>query len=292
MIRSDPMVSVIIPTHNRIGFVKEAIDSVLNQTFSNLEVIVVDNGSTDNTGDLVQEIADPRVHYIYQENTGGPAGPRNTGIQRARGKYLGFLDADDLWLPHKLECHIGLLDNDEEVGLIYGQHLPFGSGVEEACPTPSRHRARSGKIYKRLFLSWNFIPCLEALVRKSVIEEVGGFDEDPALKTVEDFDLWLRITRRCKTIFVPEVMSRYRFHGSQLGPDKIEDLYVRNLNIAVKFINNGWVSHGLFIGRVTLLYMYTLRVLYAQKRLHNAMPVSKCALDAIFERKYISRLFN
>jgi len=279
MIERFPKVSVVIPTFNRRDLIGETIGSVLGQTFGNLEILVIDDGSTDDTKRIVDSIGDPRIRYFYQDHSGKPAVPRNKGIKNARGEYIAFLDSDDLWLPDKLERQVGFLDKDPEIGLIYGQHLPFGNCIQKATPLPipSSSTAKSGIIFKSLFLSWNFIPCLEAVVRHKIIEEVGGFDEEPALKAVEDFDLWLRIARIFRIQFIPEVMSKYRFHKDQIGSGQIEVHFFRNLNIAAKFKIKGWVNNNLFWRRIIRLYSSTIKVLLEEKRFGRIQVVSKAA---------------
>lgn len=266
MIRNSPTVSVVIPTHNRRDLIQETIQSVLDQTFEDFEILVVDNGSTDDTRQVVCGICDSRIHYIYQGNTGRPAGPRNTGIRNARGKYIAFLDSDDLWLPHKLALQVEVLDRQQDIGLVFGQLQGFGDGIVEGNPWPRISEAKFGKIFKSLFLSWNFIPCLTVVTRREVLERIGGFDEEPALKAVEDFDLWLRIARVCNIQFVPEVLSKYRFHKDHLGSDRIETLFLRNLNIAAKFRKQNWVNLSLFRQKILSLSQFAAMVLIGERR--------------------------
>ena len=116
---SNPQISVIIPTFNRVRLVVQAIDSVLKQSFHDFEIVVIDDGSSDDTGAVIQQYTDPRVRYIYQENT-GLAGARNAGIRAARGQYVAFLDADDLFLPHNLDSHIAEIERHPQLGLVAG----------------------------------------------------------------------------------------------------------------------------------------------------------------------------
>ena len=114
-----PFFSVVIPTYNRVDILNRAIDSVLNQSFSNFELIIVDNGSTDHTGEwLKQNYRDPRIKYYFQKGTGSPAGPRNTGIRLSTGKWISFLDSDDLWRPNKLQSVKQSIDQDSILDVI------------------------------------------------------------------------------------------------------------------------------------------------------------------------------
>ena len=107
-----PLVSVVLTTYNRADLISETIESILSQTFRNFELIVVDDGSTDNTEEVVRSYNDERVHYIKTDNWGGPAKPRNIGIKKAKGEYIAFCDDDDLWLPNKLEVQLKHFDSD------------------------------------------------------------------------------------------------------------------------------------------------------------------------------------
>jgi glycosyltransferase involved in cell wall biosynthesis len=251
---SAPAVSVIIPTHNREDLIGETIQSVLDQTFTDFEILVVDNGSTDATCRVIEDIGDSRIYYYYQENTGGPAGPRNTGIKKARGQYIAFLDSDDLWLKDKLAVQVKILDSDPQVGLTYGSCTPFGDRADDFDQSVARLPCEVGMMFEKLFLSWNYIPCLTVMTRRSILERIGGFDETSALTTAEDFDLWLRIARVFKIQSVSEVIGRYRLHAENLYSGKLEILFLRNLNIATKFLNEGWVDRTLYYRKVLKQY--------------------------------------
>ena len=210
---NNPQVSVVIPTHNRSKLIKETIESVLSQTYKEFEIIVVDNGSTDDTREVVCSIDDERIRYYYQENTGSPTKPRNRGIQLAKGKYIAFLDSDDLWLPEKLEKQIPILDNHPEVGLVYSDAYKVDSGeiigrvFEDVKPC-------RGNIFPELFLG-NFISCLTVVVRKTVLDKVGIFNPDFAI--AQDYDLFLRIARFFKVEYVDLPLAKYRVHPGNLS---------------------------------------------------------------------------
>jgi glycosyltransferase involved in cell wall biosynthesis len=202
---SIPTVSVVIPTYNSGTFLGGAIQSVLAQTYSDFEVIVVDDGSTDNTESVVHSFGD-RVCYVRQENKGAGAA-RNHGIKRSRGKYVAFLDADDLWLPGKLAAQIPLLDRDHEIGLIYSDWtvVPEQGEVE---PSYLRNRpSASGYVFDDL-VQCGFILTSGTVVRRSCLDDVGYFDE--TLSIAQDYDLWLRICYRSKVGLVntPLVIKR------------------------------------------------------------------------------------
>ena len=206
-------ISVVIPTYNYGRFVREAIDSVLAQTCAPLEIVVVDDGSTDDTEQIVRSYGD-RVRYIRQENA-GVAAARNTGIANARGEYIAFLDSDDVWLPEKLAKQLARFDSDPGLGLVYAGAERFDESgtlsVEldgmEGWIAPELLRLERGVIASGSGM----------LLPKQVAEEVGGFDAD--LQPSEDWDFCYRVALRHRIGFVPEVLVRYRQHGSGLHLD-------------------------------------------------------------------------
>jgi len=201
------MVSVVIPTYNSAAFLRGAIQSVLSQTYSDFEVVVVDDGSTDNTESVVHSFGD-QVCYVKQQNKGAGAA-RNQGIKRSRGEYVAFLDADDLWLPGKLGEQISLMDRDPELGLVYSD---WAVVAEKGKAEPSYLRnqpAASGYVFDEL-VQGGFILTSGTLVRRSCLDDVGYFDE--TLSIAQDYDLWLRICYRWKVALVnkPLVIKRNR----------------------------------------------------------------------------------
>jgi glycosyltransferase involved in cell wall biosynthesis len=200
-----PAVSVIIPTYNYARFLPQALGSALRQTFRDFEILVIDDGSTDNTADVVRPyLADPRVSYHRVAN-GGPSRARNLGIGRARAGLLAFLDADDVWLPAKLEKQLAVLRRDLGLGLVYSRrHFIDEEGYELDCPEPAPHR---GNVLEPL-LAGNFICLTSCLIPRRVFEAVGAFDE--TLGQSEDYDLWLRIAERCRFAYVDEPLVGYR----------------------------------------------------------------------------------
>ena len=204
-----PLVSVVIPTYNYGHFVAEAIQSVLEQTFRDFEIIVVDDGSTDNTREVIEQFGDS-VRYIYQDNQ-RTAAARNTGIKAARGQYIAFLDADDLWLPQKLQLQIVLFEERPHVGLVYSTIYLFESksgAIVGEYPVSGCHE---GKVLKDLYMH-PFIPSPTPLIPKDVFNVVGYFDKrfDPK----EDSEMWLRIAARYEFAFVPKPLAKYRLHES------------------------------------------------------------------------------
>jgi len=202
-------VSAIIPTYNYARFLRDAIDSVLAQTFPVLEVIVVDDGSTDDTRQVLEAYGD-RIRVIHQENA-GVAAARMTGVSAARGEYLAFLDSDDIWLPQKLEKQIARFEQDPALGLVHCGAEMFDNSSGGTLSIDLN--GMEGWVARELLLlDRGIVGGGSALmVPKRVAEEVGGFDS--RLSPSEDWDFSYRVATRYRVAFVPEVLIRYRLHG-------------------------------------------------------------------------------
>ena len=187
-----PLVSVIMPTYNHAKFIGEAIDSVLNQTYKNFELIIIDNYSKDNTEKIVASYNDERINYLKFKNNGVIAASRNYGIKHSRGEYIAFLDSDDMWLPEKLEKQISVFRVSNEIAMLYTRLKTIEGDVISNRILPENGKYKSGSIFKSIYL-WNFIACSSVMVKRSVLDQVGLFNTDPNLIAVEDADLWLRI---------------------------------------------------------------------------------------------------
>ncbi len=206
-----PQVSVIIPTYNRAHLVGDAIQSALNQIFSDLEIIVVDDGSTDNTTEVVQRFHDPRIKYLRREN-GGPAAARNTGLAIASGAYISFLDSDDLLLPETLLLQLDGLGSSDLNGLVYGQYYVISSPGEARY----LHDIYDDNIgLRQLLLGPQFVwPTV--LIRRSWLEKTGGFDE--TLRIGEEWELTLRLAMAgCQFVCVKKPLAIIRVQPHSLS---------------------------------------------------------------------------
>lgn len=204
-----PKVSVIIPTYNRAHFVIEAIESVLNQTFQDFEIIVVDDGSTDNTREALKKFGS-KIRYTYQENR-GVAAARNTGIRAAKGEFIAFLDHDDLWLPDKLSIQMDAFSKNKEVGLVYTDCVAFDK--EGKLPKGDRIRP-SGWVFKQLFRR-PFGLLTGVVCKKECFNKCGLFNE--SFFTSDDYDMCLRISTKHKFLFIDQPLFRRRVHSHSLG---------------------------------------------------------------------------
>ncbi len=197
------LVSVIIPTHNRPNFLRKTIQSVLNQTYKNLEIIVISNGFSKDNKIVVQEFNDQRIVYLEQENSGGPASPRNHGIRKAKGEYIAFCDDDDLWVPNKIEKQVCILKENLGHGLCYTKMIRFNGEKEW-----TNFNEEGSTTFKSLLYA-NKVPISSVVIRKSLIDQFGDFSESKKVGIAEDYEFLLRHSTTTNFYFLDEYMIKY-----------------------------------------------------------------------------------
>ena len=226
-----PLVSVIIPAYNRALLIAQTLASVREQTFKDYEIIVVDDGSTDATAQVVAGFG-CGVKYIFKQN-GGQASARNVGIQNTTGEFIAFLDSDDLWLPDKLAKQLACLKKTNRQW-IYCDAEAFDHVTGKLLDRFSRigHRPQQDFIARQLICG-NFIPSPTPVVRRIVFDHVGRFDESSEMRSIgEDWEMWLRIAARYEIAYVPEVLARYRVHSGS-GTCRFDPLAVLSSRMMV-----------------------------------------------------------
>jgi len=227
-----PRVSVIIPTYNRSRYIAEAIRSVQAQTHRDVEIIVADDGSTDNTRDIVSQFGQG-VTYLQLPHRGQAAATRNAGLRAAEGEYVAFLDSDDLFLPGKLALQLAVLEQHPEAGLAYSNgyffrddpQVPIGRTLD-GLPTPTGDALAD-------LLRGNFLTSPVVLVRADCLDVVGLFDERPEFFAVEDYDLWLRIAAHFPFVYAPGDVAAIRRHKQSISRD-VASLRSRALLVLAK----------------------------------------------------------
>lgn len=233
-----PKVSVIIPCYNSQNTIRETVESVLAQTMQDFELIVVDDGSTDDTKKILSDYVD-QVKYLYREN-GGQSAARNTGIRAASGETIAFVDSDDLWYPEKLDKQIRILE-EKKVDWCYCDCLYFHNSNSTSFGKHSDlfYPAKEGWIAKSLLMG-NCIASPTPLIRRSVFEGCGLFDESPLFRIGEDWEMWLRIAAQYPVGYSTEVLAKHREHAGSVshGADPITAL----------------ASHLAVIEKITALY--------------------------------------
>lgn len=210
-----PKVSVIIPTYNRAHLIGRAIQSVLDQSYQDFEIIIVDDASVDQTEEIVRNFADERISYIrHQKNEGGSVA-RNTGIKAAKGEFIGFLDSDDEWLVEKLKKQMDRFKiSSKKVGIIYcGYSTVWKETQEIGDPVIPILR---GNLFLSLLKSY-ITPGSTPVIRRDCFRKAGFFDEE--LQSCQEWDMWIRISRYHEFDFVPEILVRYHLHGHQISTD-------------------------------------------------------------------------
>jgi glycosyltransferase involved in cell wall biosynthesis len=224
-------VSIVMATYNYGRFLGDALDSVFAQSLPDFELIVVDDGSTDDTPTVAGRfLADPRFRYVRAAHL-GHAVAKNTAIRLARAPLIAFLDADDIWLPNKLQMQVTKFAADPGVGLIYARRVLMNEAGND-LPTPER-TLRRGRILPDIFRD-NFICFSSAMVRREALETAGLFDE--SLPLAVDYDIWLRVLTDWRADFIDEPLVRYRTGHANLSRRVEERLHIA-IGIMRRFLN-------------------------------------------------------
>ena len=214
------LVSIIMNCRNCAEFLQEALDSVFQQTFKDYEIIFWDNMSTDRSTEIALNYGEP-LRYFCGEEPLLLGAARNEAIKKATGKYIAFLDCDDIWLPDNLEKQVELLESNPELGLTYSDcYLIDGEGKlkEDKRYHISSHK---GKAFLNLLES-NFIPMPTAMVRRAILDEVGMFN--PKYEVIEEYDLWLRIAEHYSIGFTNKPLAKRRIHGANVSRNKEQSI--------------------------------------------------------------------
>lgn len=254
-------VSIVVATYNYARFLPTALHSICAQTYTNWEAIVVDDGSTDNTAEIVKPyLEDPRFRYVRTENRGQPAA-KNRGIREACGELVAFLDGDDVWLSEKLERQVDLFRTDPAVGVVYCERRTIG-------PTGERLDGYQSALHRGNVLQWmfkdNFVCFSSSMARRAVLEEAGLFDEHIPLAI--DYDLWLRVAVKHRFDYVDQPLVLYRTGHANLSCREEERLRIA-LRIMDRFLNER--------GGRKLLPRRVVRRAYAETYAHIGRAVAR-----------------
>jgi glycosyltransferase involved in cell wall biosynthesis len=263
MINEDPLVSVIVTTFNRKQFLKKCIDSILNQTFTNFELVIVDNYSNYDFFLFINSYNDKRIRAYQNKNNGIIAVNRNFGIRKARGKYIAFCDDDDIWLKEKLLVQTKYFINNTDIDMIYCPVQYFGntsffSYYFGMYPLPYRVNEKYIELSKG-----NSIACSSVMLRKEIIKKVGYFDENSKLISVEDFDLWLRISQYYNIKYINRILVKYRVHNSGI----INNINIIKNNLKYLYKKNGLNEPNIFH------YFYIFRLFIFLRNIYNLINV-------------------
>jgi glycosyltransferase involved in cell wall biosynthesis len=232
---TQPRVSVVIPVRNGKDYIQEALDSVLQQSFTDLELLLIDDGSTDDDYDRYA-LQDERIRVIHLTGN-GVSRARNVGMAQSRGEFIAFLDADDVWFPGKLEAQVRYFDAHPDVGVVFGKFIrwpalpaggfaPASSLIEDASELHLADPERSGWLYARL-LKGLLVGMNTAVIRRSLYEAIGGFNE--AMRQGEDYDFWLKSSRIAEMHSLNGPVALYRIHGASAMHKLSDENHLANL---------------------------------------------------------------
>jgi tetratricopeptide (TPR) repeat protein len=233
----NPLVSVIIPNYNHARFLGDAVRSVLEQSHRDFEIIVVDDGSTDDSGEVAAGFGD-KIRYIYQTNAGLSAA-RNTGLRAAKGSLIGVLDADDMYEPNSVETLVAALQADPEADGVYCGYQ-FVDETNNLLPQIENRPVPSADLYTVL-LDGNFFVPESIFLRRRVYDDVGFFDE--TLRACEDWDVWLRAAKKYRIIHSPHILTRHRVLAGSMSTDPLRMLTAR-LAVLKKHVGEEPASAG------------------------------------------------
>lgn len=304
-----PTVSVVIPTFNMSRCICDAVESVLNQTYKDFELIVVDDGSTDETEFVLKEFAG-HIRYDKQKN-GGVSAARNRGIELARGQFIAFLDADDLWLPHKLELQMQAFVRQKDLALVAcGYSVRSSDGKTEMRNVVRKNYPTRADLFKALSICQLIPGCASGVVvKKSCFSEIGNFDT--TVKVGEDWDMWLRIVAAYNAYFVEQILVVIRqVAGDKVGrSDKDEERFVQQViekTVKAEFKSKARAalyarlgSNALSAGHVSQAFKCLMRSIvlypgfvfpldfknrYQYPKLWRPYLLGKCVFKSIFKR--------
>jgi len=260
-------VSVIIPTHNRAECLRSAITSVLNQTFQNFEIIVIDDASRDHTQEVIADLNNARIKVIHNQVSKGAAGSRNIGIMKSSGEYVAFLDDDDEWLPEKLKIQTYLLDSSppEVGGVCTGRFIiEKTDGRVLSMYNPEISDLSKG----------NFITTSSLLLRRDCFEKCGLFDE--SMPTCSDYDMWIRISKHFSFKIIKNALVNYSIHEDRLTSNY--EKRARGLEILVEkhddFFKKDYMEYSLLCLDLGVAYCYTGELRKGRKAFSKSIRMS------------------
>jgi len=256
-----PFFSIIIPTYNSSAKLKNALESVLCQTFQDFEVLIMDDGSTDDTETVVAGFNDSRIIYEWDTNSGGPARPRNRGIKKALAEWICFLDADDSWTSEKLKICFNLIN--DSVDFMYHDLQITGQPSSFLRSKVLKGKKLTNPIFKDLLINGNVISNSSVVVRKSILIKIDGIDESINMVASEDYNAWIRISFITnKFFYIPHILGYYTFHSSGISKkDMSLSMYAASKDFLHKLKGNELKQYKALLSYVQGSHLYTLNLL-------------------------------
>ena len=285
-----PLISVIIPTYNHAHFLEKAIQSVINQTYTDWEIIVIDNHSKDNTDEVVNGFHNESIRLLKVYNNGIIARSRNVGIKAAKGKLIAFLDSDDLWYPSKLEFCYAKINSGYDMVCHAEIWVREENGVRKERKVfygPESHAT-----FDKLLFEGNCISTSAVVVKYSDVKKVGGFDESPDMITAEDYHLWLKLARSGVRIgFVDEILGEYKIHAGNCSKAALSSMHaIRTVfeNIYSEIPVHNFISRIKSIRRRAIIIYSGARGSQQNREFVKAVPLF---IEAIFRWPFIPKFY-
>jgi glycosyltransferase involved in cell wall biosynthesis len=257
------LVSIIIPTYNRVNLLEETLKSILNQSYSNTEIIVVSDGSTDNTHECIEKLADRRIKFIdIGYNSKLPAKVRNTGLKAVQGSYIAFCDDDDLWKSDKIEKQVYALQHSKANLCFTNFSFLEGDKIINNDFKILQRRILSPLVssgFKSIMLFTNIIVTSSVMIKRDALVKGFSFDENPFLRASEDYDFWIRILAKNKTLYLKDNLVTYRIHRNQITTTTISNL--KRALFVIAQIKNGYFKLIVNIAKTIM----KLRIYFGEK---------------------------
>lgn len=265
-----PKISVVVPAYNAQQTILETISSVLQQNFSDFELIVINDGSTDKTLELLETVQDSRLK-VYSYPNGGLPTARNRGINCAQGEFISFIDADDLWTPDKLELQLKALQQNPQAGVAYSWTICMGNNGNSFHPGVTE--SFQGNVYPNLLVGNMIASGSNVLIRKEAIESVGYFDE--SLKSCEDWDYWLRLAPKWDFVVVPKPQIIYRLSSGAMS-SKLDVMEKYQMKVLERAFTSA-PSELQYLKNQGFSYIYLLMTRLCLTRTNNEKSVAQAA---------------
>jgi alpha-1,3-rhamnosyltransferase len=280
--KSLPLVSVVVPCYNHEKYVKETIESIINQTYKNIELIVIDDGSKDNSIQVIQELADKYVFTFIHRPNKGLSATLNDGIRLSKGKYFCACASDDIYILNKIEKQVEFMEANPDYGMCYGKIIEFDkTGYKKEREIKN---AKSGWIFDDLILQ-NFIPAVTQMTKKRILIDVGLFDEE---LYIEDWDMWLIISEKFQIGFLDEYLAYYRNHNTNISSNALKMYEAKQIIIYKWRIKN---NYSLALKIINMKYFRDISRLHKRK---SIVFIFKCFINNqyIFNLDFFIALFN
>ena len=251
-----PKISVIVTTYNREQLLKETLNSIINQTFKDFELIVVDNNSNYNFLSVIESFRDERILPFQNNNDGIISRNRNFGIKRSKGEFIAFCDDDDLWVESKLDEQMKIFESNENLGLVYSKCSVFYNGSNKVQRIAPKGTLYNGDSINKMIFIMN-VPFSTTLVKKAVFDNIGYFDENRELLAKEDKSFWIRLSSRYLIASINKPLIFYRIHKKNTSDESIWIHLRKNIFLFKNLYNNGVITlpkllfiaiPGLFLG--------------------------------------------